>query len=71
MKTITLTIEDLRGFLDKGETISCEQLNAINKEYENLCSSADSRERYDYYTNYDNEGYYPPFVAQAVNNVLK
>lgn len=71
MKVVVLTIDDLRGFLDRGEKISNKELELINKEYENLCDSADKSDRYDYYLNYDNEGYYPPFVAQAIGSVLR
>lgn len=70
MKVVVLTIEDLRGFLDRGENVNNNELELINREYERLCDNADKSDRYDYHLNYDNEGYYPPFVAEAIKIVL-
>ena len=70
MKAITLTSEDLRGFLDADEQPTNEDLVKINNWYKIFCNNADVSEEEDYITNYDASGYYPPFVAQAINNVL-
>lgn len=72
MKAITLTLQDLRGFLDADERQPTnEELGKINYWYEIFCDIADVSEEEDYIANYDASDYYPPFVAQAINNVLK
>lgn len=71
MKAITLTLDDLRGFLDTDERQPTnEELGKINYWYEIFCNNADTGEEEDYITNYNGEGYYPPFVAQSINNAL-
>lgn len=67
MKAITLTLDDLRGFLDTDERQPThEELDKINYWYGVFCSNADAGEEEDYLFNYNGEGYYPPFVAQSV-----
>jgi hypothetical protein len=71
MKAITLTLQDLSGFLDEDEQPTNEELAKINQWYRIFCYNADVGEEEDYIVNYDANDYYPPFVAQAINNVLK
>ena len=52
-------------FLEDEEIVSNERLAEINTKYRTLCENATETEIEDYYENY--EGYYPPFVAQALN----
>ena len=71
MKAVTLTLDDLRGFLDTDERQPTnEELDKINYWYEIYCNNADTGEEEDYITNYNGEGYYPPFVAQCIYNAL-
>jgi hypothetical protein len=55
----------LSGFLEDEEIVSNERLAEINTKYRTLCENATQDEIEDYYDNY--EGYYPPFVGQALN----
>jgi hypothetical protein len=71
MKAIILTLQDLSGFLDADEQPTNEELAKINQWYRIFCYNADVGEEEDYIVNYDANDYYPPFVAQAINNVLK
>jgi hypothetical protein len=50
MKAITLTSEDLRGFLDADEQPTNEDLVKINNWYKIFCNNADVSEEEDYIT---------------------
>lgn len=71
MQAVHLEIDDLRCFLDVNETTPTPQeMEKINYWYSIFCTNADIGEEEDYLCNYDVDDYYPPFVAQAINNVL-
>lgn len=70
MKAVTLIEDDLRGFLESYEIITPKDIELINKQYQTLCSIASKEEEQVYIEHYDNEGYFPPFVAQAICDVL-
>lgn len=71
MKAVTLTTEDLRGFLDTDEVVTESQLATINDEYRKLVEGASDDFKAYFDAEYTDDEYYPPFVAQAVNDVLK
>lgn len=71
MRAVTLTTEDLRGFLDTDEVVTESQLATINDEYKKLVEGASDDFKAYIDTEYTDDEYYPPFVAQAVNDVLK
>lgn len=71
MKAINLTLEDLRGFLDAEDVVTENQLATINDEYRKLVEGASDNFKAYFDTEYDEGDYYPPFVAQAINDVLK
>lgn len=61
---------DLVGFIDSDEEISDNELSRIEQEYNKLVDNATEEEKEDFYNNYDDGDYYPPFVAEAVEIVL-
>lgn len=71
MKAITLTLDDLRGFLDADDIVTESQLATINDEYAKLVDSATDDFKAYFDAEYTEDEYYPPFVAQAINDVLK
>ena len=71
MRAVTLTTEDLRGFLDTDEVVTESQLATINDEYRKLVDSASDDFKAYFDAEYTDDEYYPPFVAQAINDVLK
>lgn len=71
MRAVTLTMDDLRGFLDADDVVTENQLATINDEYKKLVDGASDDFKAYIDAEYTDDEYYPPFVAQAVNDVLK
>lgn len=71
MRAVTLTTEDLIGFIDTDEVVTENQLATINDEYKKLVDSASDDFKAYFDAEYTDDEYYPPFVAQAINDVLK
>lgn len=67
MKYVRLNNNDLRGFLDKGEKLSKEQLAQFNKIYKEMCEKATDKEINDCEENYGD--IYPPFVCEVLEMV--
>lgn len=67
MKYVRLNNNDLRGFLDKGEKLSKEQLAQFNKTYKEMCEKATNEETNDCEENYGD--IYPPFVCEVLEMV--
>lgn len=70
MNVINLTREMLVGFLDTKEKLSKKQMIEINNEYKRLCNTASDEDKKDYEKWYESDEYYPPFVAEAISNVI-